>query len=99
MLLIKKRQLRNLKMTKNHSLIELLSLLRNGIPDCNNKKRIQLNYSSIAKITGISLSHVSRLLKSSSPIIREEPNDKGFRFRKLQKHHISFIVSEDTIRS
>ena len=83
----------------NKELIDYLMLLRYGNSCSLATPQPLLNISSIAKLTGLSVNTVSRLLKLGLSLFRKSITLKPRKRSKLTEEHMQFLKDQSTLRA
>ena len=91
------RRKRGRVMKRDPLLVKLLETLRFGSADPPAGSPAILNYSSIARVTGLSASHVARMLKASPQLLLLSSISPLKKWKKLTSAHIGFLCSQDTL--
>ncbi len=75
----------------------LIILLRYGSYSPREGQAPIMNVTSVAQCVGLSPSHVTRILKDTCHRILDSDKGDRRRWRKLQNHHVTYLVSSSTL--
>ena len=80
-------------------LISLVKKLRFGNADSNSCAYPILNVRSISRLTGLSDSTISKIIRMTVKGQSARPVNKIIGLKKLSAHHISYLINDSTLKN
>ena len=99
MTLFKFKRAKGSRLIDDPQLISLVKKLRFGNKDKNSSRFSMLNIRSISRLTGVSDSTITKIIRMtvSGKSVRAENKITGL--KKLSAHHISYLINDSTLKN